>query len=115
MLVNSFLLFFIIYLSNNAIGWITNAWKAAGQPLVASTQSSWSLERQVRLVAGTLVLTGILLGYFVHPGWLFLSGFVGCSLVIAGFTNFCLMGVLLARAPWNGPRSDIKRSTDATR
>jgi hypothetical protein len=55
MLVNSFLLFFIIYLSNNAIGWITNAWKAAGQPLVASTQSSWSLERQVRLVAGTLV------------------------------------------------------------
>jgi rhodanese-related sulfurtransferase len=93
----------------------TNAWKAAGQPLVASTQSSWSLERQVRLVAGTLVLTGILLGYFVHPGWLFLSGFVGCSLVIAGFTNFCLMGVLLAHAPWNQPGGNNKRSTGAPR
>jgi len=77
----------------------------------------------VVLVAGTSgapgrghsSVTGVLLGYLVHPGWLFLSGFVGCSLVIAGFTNFCLMGVLLARAPWNGPRSDIKRSTDATR
>ena len=60
-----------------------------------------SLERQVRIAAGAIVLTGVLLACFVHPGFIWLSGFVGAGLVFAGITDFCGMGLLLAKLPWN--------------
>lgn len=60
-----------------------------------------SLERQVRIAAGTLVLLGVLLGTYVHSGFYGVSGFVGAGLVFAGITNWCGMALLLARAPWN--------------
>ena len=47
------------------------------------------------------VLAGVLLGTFVHPGFYGLSGFIGAGLVFAGVTDWCGMGLLLARAPWN--------------
>jgi predicted branched-subunit amino acid permease len=59
------------------------------------------LERQVRIAAGLLVLTGVLLGYFVNPWFIGLSAFVGAGLVFAGVTDFCGMGLLLAKLPWN--------------
>jgi len=79
----------------------TNAWQQAGLPLVASTRSRWSLERQVRLGAGLLVLIGVLLGLLIHRGWFGLAAFVGCGLIFAGITNFCAMASLLALLPWN--------------
>jgi len=79
----------------------TDAWIAAGLPLVRSTKSRWALERQVRLGAGVLVLIGVVLGILVSPGWFGLSAFVGCGLVVAGTTNFCGMAYLLALLPWN--------------
>jgi predicted branched-subunit amino acid permease len=60
-----------------------------------------SLERQVRIVAGSLVLIGAVLGWLVHPGFYGLAAFVGAGLVFAGITDFCGMGLLLARLPWN--------------
>jgi rhodanese-related sulfurtransferase len=60
-----------------------------------------SLERQVRIAAGSLVLAGLLLGWLVHPAFLGLSAFVGAGLVFAGITDTCGMGMLLARMPWN--------------
>jgi glyoxylase-like metal-dependent hydrolase (beta-lactamase superfamily II)/rhodanese-related sulfurtransferase len=60
-----------------------------------------SLERQVRIAAGLLVLTGVLLGFFVHRGLFGLSAFVGAGLTFAGITDWCGMGLLLAKAPWN--------------
>ncbi len=59
-----------------------------------------SLERQVRIAAGLLVVTGVGLA-FVHYAFLAIAGFVGCGLVFAGVTNFCGMGLLLAKMPWN--------------
>ena len=79
----------------------TDAWRQAGLPLVASTQSRWSLERQVRLGAGLLVLTGVLLGLLVHRDWFYLAAFVGAGLIFAGTTNYCAMANLLALLPWN--------------
>jgi rhodanese-related sulfurtransferase len=79
----------------------TDAWVAAGLPLVASTRTRWALERQVRLGAGLLVLTGVLLGFLVNSGWFWLAGFAGSGLVVAGTTNFCAMAHLLALLPWN--------------
>ena len=60
-----------------------------------------SLERQVRIAAGSLVVLGTVLGAFVHPGFLSLAAFVGAGLVFAGITDTCGMGMLLARMPWN--------------
>jgi rhodanese-related sulfurtransferase len=79
----------------------TSAWQQAGLPLVASTRSRWSLERQVRLGAGLLVLTGVVLGFLVHRDWFYLAAFVGAGLVFAGTTNFCAMASLLALLPRN--------------
>jgi rhodanese-related sulfurtransferase len=78
----------------------TRAWIEAGKPVVRGARAM-SLERQVRIAAGALVLTGVLLGAFVHPYWLGLAGFVGAGLVFAGVTDTCGMGLLLARMPWN--------------
>jgi rhodanese-related sulfurtransferase len=72
----------------------------AGVPVVRGRKTI-SLERQVRIAAGSLVVLGILLGWLVHPAFLVLSGFVGAGLVFAGVTDTCGMGLLLARMPWN--------------
>ena len=78
----------------------TSAWDAAGLPVVRG-KKAMSLERQVRIVAGLLVLTGAVLGYFVHPNWIGLSAFVGAGLAFAGITDTCAMGMLIAKMPWN--------------
>jgi rhodanese-related sulfurtransferase len=78
----------------------TQAWDAAGLPVVRG-KKVMSLERQVRIAAGTLVVLGAALGYFLHPAWIGLSAFVGAGLVFAGVTDTCGMGLLLARMPWN--------------
>jgi rhodanese-related sulfurtransferase len=79
----------------------TEAWAAAGLPVERGTPKAISLERQVRIAAGALVLTGVLLAYFVNPAFIGLSAFVGAGLVFAGITGWCGMGLLLARFPWN--------------
>lgn len=78
----------------------TNAWIAAQLPTVKG-KGSISIERQVRIVAGALVFIGVVLGHFFHPGFLILSGFVGAGLVFAGISDFCGMGLFLAKMPWN--------------
>lgn len=78
----------------------TLAWEQAGLP-VTRGKKAISLERQVRIAAGLLVLIGAALGYFVDPRWIGLSAFVGAGLTFAGITDTCGMGMLLARMPWN--------------
>jgi rhodanese-related sulfurtransferase len=79
----------------------TLAWIEAGLPVERGTAKVISLERQVRIGAGSLVLLGVLLALFVHPYFISLSAFVGAGLVFAGVTDWCGMGLLLAKAPWN--------------
>ena len=79
----------------------TQAWVASNLPVTRGQGKVISLERQVRIGAGSLVLTGVILGWFVHPGFFGLSAFVGAGLVFAGITDWCGMGLLLAKAPWN--------------
>lgn len=78
-----------------------NAWKQAGYPIETSKNAPMSIMRQVQIVAGSLVVTGTLLGAFVSPWFLILSGFIGSGLVFAGITNTCALGMLLAKMPWN--------------
>ena len=79
----------------------TLAWIDADLPVVSGPGKSISLERQVRIAAGTLVLSGVLLGWRVHPAFYGIPAFVGSGLIFAGITDWCGMGLLLARAPWN--------------
>ena len=79
----------------------TLAWIEAGLPVTRGQTRVISLERQVRIAAGSLVFIGVLLGWLVHPGFFILPAFVGAGLVFAGITDFCGMGLLLARMPWN--------------
>ena len=78
----------------------TLAWAECGLPVVRGKKTI-SLERQVRIAAGVLVVLGALLGWLVHPVFVGLSVFVGAGLVFAGVTDTCGMGMLLARMPWN--------------
>ncbi len=78
-----------------------DALKQAQIPLQTNGKSMMSLERQVRIAAGFLVLSGVLLGAFINPNFYFLSGFVGAGLMFAGITDTCMMGMLIARMPWN--------------
>lgn len=84
----------------------TNAWVEAGLPIQRG-RKMMSLERQVRIAAGLLILAGVGLSW-LHPWWIGLSAFVGAGLVFAGVTDTCGMAMLLTWMPWNRvpPESD---------
>jgi rhodanese-related sulfurtransferase len=81
-----------------------SAWAAAGLP-VRRGAPRMSLERQVRIAAGALAATGGFLALFVNPLFAALSAFVGSGLVFAGVTDTCVMGMLIAKLPYNRPAS----------
>jgi rhodanese-related sulfurtransferase len=78
----------------------TLACEQAGLPVVRGKKAI-SLERQVRIVAGSLVLLGAVLGWFVDPRFIGLSAFIGAGLIFAGVTDTCGMALLLGKMPWN--------------
>ncbi len=78
----------------------TPACEKAGVPITRG-KAVISLERQVRIGAGSLVALGVLLGALVNPWYLVVPGFVGCGLIFAGVTDWCGMGLMLAKMPWN--------------
>lgn len=86
----------------------TAAWERQGLPVHRGDPSACrvpSLERQVRIAAGTLVLLGLALAWALHPAFLAIPTFVGAGLVFAGVTDRCGMAVLLAKLPWNRRRA----------
>jgi rhodanese-related sulfurtransferase len=81
-----------------------SAWTAAGLP-VRRGVPRMSLERQVRIAAGGLAASGAFLALFVNPLFAIIPAFIGSGLVFAGVTDTCMMGMLLARLPYNRPPS----------
>ena len=61
-----------------------------------------TLDRYIRIIAGTFVLVSALLGYFVHHYWLFFTMFVGANLLQSGFTKWCLMEDILRKLGMSG-------------
>ena len=78
-------------------------WKAAGLPTQKAEGGPISMERQVRIGAGALVLLGLLV-----PRLRVISYFVPCGLIFAGVSDWCGMGKALAKAPWNQLQGDEK-------
>ncbi|MDG3003866.1 rhodanese-like domain-containing protein [Paludisphaera mucosa] len=83
----------------------TLAWEQGGLP-VARGKKTISLERQIRIIAGSIVVLGVVLGAVVSPWFTGLSAFIGAGLVFAGVTDVCPMGMSLARMPWNQAGGD---------
>ncbi len=78
------------------------AWQAAGQPVQSTDgpSSTWEMDRQVRLAAGSLVLGGVLAS-LRWPKARFLSGAVGGGLTFAALSNTCAMSRVLLKLPYN--------------
>ena len=91
----------------------TLAWQQAGLP-VTRGQKAISLERQVRIVIGLLVLTGSALTWFVHPYWIGLPAFMGAGLIFSGITDFCGLALILGRMPWNQVAPKTNETNDSS-
>lgn len=76
------------------------AWRQAGMP-IKEGKKMISIERQIQLVVGPMVLTGVALGVFVNPWFLVIPAFFGAGLTFAGATGICALGLVLMKAPWN--------------
>jgi glyoxylase-like metal-dependent hydrolase (beta-lactamase superfamily II)/rhodanese-related sulfurtransferase len=75
-------------------------WQHEKLPVIKG-EGGISLERQVRLIAGSVILLGIIMSWLLHWAFIFVSVFVCCGLVYAGLTDNCLMGELLMKLPYN--------------
>jgi rhodanese-related sulfurtransferase len=75
------------------------AWRRAGAPVIQG-RAPWGLERQVRLLAGSVVFFGVAASH-VAPRLKWISGLVGASLTVAAITDTCIAGHLLAKLPYN--------------
>ena len=82
----------------------TNAWIAAGLPVIRGTATGIPLERQLQMTIGGLVAIGCALTFWVHPYFIAMPAFVGLGLFNAGLTGACPMAAVLARMPWNSRR-----------
>lgn len=65
------------------------------------SETRWSIERQVRIVSGLLVLFGIAMAYTINLTFIWLAILVSMGMVISGVTNSCALGLLIKRMPWN--------------
>ncbi|WUR62529.1 rhodanese-like domain-containing protein [Micromonospora chokoriensis] len=84
------------------------SWQAADAPITRGVPR-WDLERQVRLVAGSIVLVSVLASVFV-PQLKWVAAFIGAGLTVAAVTNTCAMGLMLSKLPYNrGAGCDLDR------
>jgi rhodanese-related sulfurtransferase len=78
----------------------TQAWAQAGLPVVRG-RPAMSLERQMQITLGLLVLLKVIFGFTLHPLFFGLLAAIGVGLIYAGLTQHCMLMKLLARMPWN--------------
>jgi glyoxylase-like metal-dependent hydrolase (beta-lactamase superfamily II) len=76
------------------------AWRRARLPM-REGRKRLAVDRQVQLIAGTMVLAGVALGAFVNAWFLVLAAFFGAGLTFAGATGTCGLALVLMRMPWN--------------
>lgn len=88
----------------------TEAWDRAGLPVIRG-KKTMSLERQVRISAGLIVLVSSLLAMTVQPLFAGVAGFMGAGLMFAAIIDSCAMGMVLAKMPWNQVKDDSQCCT----
>jgi rhodanese-related sulfurtransferase len=84
----------------------TEGWRIRGGEVEVG-KATMSLERQVRIAAGSIAALGAALALGIHSMFAIVPLVIGSGLVFAGITDTCMLGMLLARMPWNrGATSD---------
>jgi len=78
-----------------------NNWKKAGLSVDIDKSQPLPVMRQVQIIAGALVVLGVVLGYSINPTFFLLSGAIGAGLLFAGISGFCGLARLLNIMPWN--------------
>jgi rhodanese-related sulfurtransferase len=78
----------------------TQGWKQAGLPM-RHCANAISLERQVQIAIGALLVMKVWLGFSVHELFFAIGAVIGAGLIVAGTTRWCGMAQLMARMPWN--------------
>jgi rhodanese-related sulfurtransferase len=92
------------------------AWQEMGHPLRRTGRERWGLERQVRLVAGLVVLAGTVLSVTVWAPAIALAGFMGAGLAFSAVTDWCGLALLLGKLPYNrGASCDVGEMVAAIR
>lgn len=76
------------------------AWDATGGEVIRGNTDRWAMDRQVRLAAGSIALTGIVAS-LVIPSAKWIAGGVAAGLTFSAVTNTCAMGVALSKLPYN--------------
>jgi len=56
-----------------------------------------NLDRAVLAFAGVMVLVSVALTQFVHPGFIWLTVFVGANLLQTAFTGFCPAAIVFRK------------------
>ena len=77
------------------------AWNSCNFSTIASKKNFLPIDRQVQIMIGGGVLSGVICGYFLNINFIFLSGFFGAGLLLAGLTGLCPLANLIAKMPWN--------------
>lgn len=77
------------------------AWKASGSSINSCSSSKINVMQQVKLIAGTLIATGLVLGFICCPSFFLLSIFVSCGLIYAKISGNCYLAKALEKMPWN--------------
>ncbi len=89
-------------------------WRRAGLP-TKEGKKMLPIERQIQLIVGIGVLTGVILSVTVSPWFLIVPGFFGAGLTFAGLSGTCALGILLGKAPWNQLSSNSSGRTNCHR
>jgi len=76
------------------------SYAAVGGDIVIGRRT-WAMDRQVRMTAGSLVLTSVLAGRFIAPQFRLIAGAIGAGLTVSAATNSCTLGRILSWMPWN--------------
>jgi len=71
-----------------------------------------SMDRKIRLIAGSFILISLGLGWFVSPLWFLFTAFVGVNLIQSSMTKWCLMEDILR---WTGIHREEKAPTPEAR
>ena len=88
----------------------TEGWKQAGLPL-DRCGGAMSLERQVQIVIGTLLLMKVTAGFTLHEMFFLVGALIGAGLILAGATRWCGLARLMAMMPWNRNLTCTERAT----
>lgn len=77
------------------------AWRKAGYPIQQAQGFNLSLQRQVQIIVGSLIIMGTGLGLLIDIRFVWVALVMGAGLLYTGLSGSCMMAMMLEHMPWN--------------